>query len=280
MTDRVNSGRARPFRICEGNGFTLIELLVIIAIITVLASLLLPAMARAKDSAKRAACMNNQRQLYLGWWVYAQEHDGRFARNEIGGGGRPDMPAWVSGEMSYEDRWDFASVAPQNTNSLLINPGGFGSIGRHVGSYRVYRCPADQSWALISGQRHSRIRSYSMNRYFGAEKTTQGKYIHNEADLGFVGPDQAFVFLDEHEDSIDDGTLEIYRGQSIRAFDLPASRHGRGAILAFGSGSVRLKRWKDSRTTLPVTRVTLDPYNHNGNPDTDWLRENMTLLND
>lgn len=260
------------------NGFTLIELLVVIAIIAILAGMLLPALPRAKDSAKRAACMNNQKQLYLGWWNYAQDHDGRLARNEADGGFVPETPAWVSGKMTYEDRWDFNKVGSQNTNSLLIKPGGFGSIGQHVGNYRVYRCPADQSWALISGQRHARLSSYSMNHYFGAEQVWEGKYVMTESDLGLVGPERSFVFLDEHEDTIDDGSLTVLRGSSVRAADLPASRHGKSAIFAFGSGSVRLKKWKDPRTIIPVRHVTLDTYDPNGNPDIDWLRENMTVL--
>ena len=64
------------------SGFTLVELLVVIAIIAILASLLLAAVAGAKERARTAICINNQRQLFLGWTIYTQENDGRLPGND------------------------------------------------------------------------------------------------------------------------------------------------------------------------------------------------------
>ncbi len=89
-------------------GFTLIELLVVIAIIAILASLLLPAMGRAKAKANQVQCLNNYRQLQLCWHMYIDDNNDELPPNESDQGGSSEgwsatARTWIKGNAFTDD---------------------------------------------------------------------------------------------------------------------------------------------------------------------------------
>ncbi len=255
-------------------GFTLIELLVVIAIIAILAAMLLPALARAKDKARAAYCLGNHKQLGLAWLMYADDNANRLVANRGGGvpvGSQPGASSWVNG---WED-WTANTRDNTNIQALLGTP--FGPYARNIG---IYKCPSDTYLITEGGAKMPRIRSVSMNAFVGdvGQDTSAGwlDYLKT-SDIILPPPVQLWVFTDEHPDSINDGWLTDDPGSTTYWGDLPGSYHSGGTEFAYGDGHAEYRRWQDqynaatgTGTVQPVRQVYRTGYADVNGPDLVW----------
>jgi prepilin-type N-terminal cleavage/methylation domain-containing protein/prepilin-type processing-associated H-X9-DG protein len=266
-------------------GFTLIEVLVVIAIVAMLAAILLPALSKARERAQALFCLNNTRQLMLGWQVYAEDHDGRLPYN-LGMSGSSTFRTnanWVNNVMT----WDLSS---DNTNLATITEAG---LGPYVGGATIiYRCPADNVLSTIQQAAgwSARIRSYSMNAMVGnaGNFSTNGYNVNNPNYTQFFKltqiqqPSEIFVFLDEHPASIDDGYF-LERNYYSEWHDLPASYHNRAAAFSFADGHSALHRWQQPGTVYPPMPnaaslpISIPAAPATARADFDWVVYHMSV---
>src|SRR5688572_9686332 len=126
------SPRSRSF--VSGSAFTLIELLVVIAIIAILASLLLPVLAKAKGRAQATVCSGNIKQLSLAWSLYADENSDRLVNNHGIDETRTDRQNWVNHVLDWKN-------ADDNTNRVYLTSGKLAPLLNFATA--VFKCPSD-----------------------------------------------------------------------------------------------------------------------------------------
>jgi prepilin-type N-terminal cleavage/methylation domain-containing protein/prepilin-type processing-associated H-X9-DG protein len=262
------TGSDNEFPSLQRRAFTLIELLVVIAIIAILAALLLPALALAKQQSQSSKCMNNGRQIMLGWHMYADDNQDLLAPNDS----PYEVCYWTASPKSHYKNWVCGSMIElqDETNiAELSDPIGT-ALAWNIHNPQVFKCPADSYFSTQARGPH--VRSYSMNSAVGT--SWYGFYAYGSPPIGAPvvadwldgagytannyltygklssftkpGPANTYVIMDESPLSINDGNLctsAAATNGDTYIIDFPAGNHNQAAGISFADGHSITGQW-------------------------------------
>ncbi len=218
--------------------FTLIELLVVIAIIAILMAVLMPALNRVREQGKRAACLNNVKQLAIAWNVYCDSNDDKMVKANSHA---TEADAWVQYETNWTEAEQLAGIRR-------------GYLYRYCPSERLYKCPTG-----IRGERLTYTIVDRLNGHLAMSGATPDP-LKKRSQIRNSG--QQIVFLDEGHGSPSSWTVYYYQE---KWWDLITARHGDGTNFSFADGHSEYWKWKDPRTVkigkanATAAVVTLSP---------------------
>ena len=228
-------------------GFTLIELLVVIAIIAILAAILFPVFARARENARKASCQNNLKQLALGMIMYCQDYDERFP-NWNWGRDRGNPP--VSGHGATPLPWYVATLPYTKNRMLYVCPSDTrcpdgGPIGRMCCEDCKYeRFPISYGYNepisanCCNFNLVTAIRRPAETLLLGDCRSSLGGWHPNGLLARYILANRAY-----------DACAGCGRGVNVARMKDDYARHLGGSNIAFADGHVKWVKWDRLRTT-------------------------------
>lgn len=198
------------------SGFTLIELLVVMAIVATLASMLLPALARARDRARAALCLGNLRQVALAVTLYAEDQEDQFPRST--------HSSWAHGQRPWGQ-----ALGPYLG---VVDPAGWTNLFRGV-----YRCPSHRPpgrWSY--GQNVHFELDPEADDYFGSPTTWRRR-----SDVKAVSA----VILQAEVPGGADHVMSHFWFRVEDAVDVAPRRHGRRSHYTYVDGHVEGRRFEE-----------------------------------
>lgn len=285
----------------SSGGFTLIELLVVIAIIAILAAMLLPALAKAKQRATQGACLNAERQLALAWIMYAEDNNELLVNlNTYGPLNGPKGVPWRV-DIYHSQIQPLPNLATQEGWKAGIEQGYKqptptveGPLFRYAGNADIMHCPGDKRYQLPypANATPQNGGPYSWDSFSGvanlngeAGGLTKRSQIKHPSDR-FIWAEGADMRGENVGSwSFNPGTLNTWVGAAF--VDSPAAFHVTSADFNFCDGHAEIHKWLNPATIAFANDTTKNKdagggtqsAANGGSPaDRAWLAERFITL--
>lgn len=246
--DGIANSQARCGRDKSGSGFTLIELLVVIAIIAILAAMLLPALAKAKDKAKGITCLNNGKQIALALSMYAGDNNEYLPPLNTGTWPTTtpdwwfkilDASKYLTSSTTSNNVWRCPAVKDSDINASTV---------------AFFRSPCEGYGPLEGTSLTTGIIRYGKNSdgsNLGSRKVTDIKRSSQIWMIGDVGYPKSNWTMDKihaaYNTEITTKQPSPTQGWAVGPYKQPAARHNARAIFSFFDGHVEGWKWTDLR---------------------------------
>jgi len=253
-------------------GFTLIELLVVIAIIAILAAILFPVFAQAREQARSTACLSNMKQIGLSFKMYAQDYDEEYplgtypaARNwEV----NPDVNPYAPDNQCLDNFGILAGFNPGDGGPNYTGCAYGGEfyrtlmvvqLGPYIKNKQIWYCPSDKNRPASTANMQKGLQSYQWFTNWIWNSNQSGAFFNIKYPDGtrkvLDNPSEKSEFSTERMIFIERGAFGWDGPDGYTCQHIPNTNynHARGYNCIFGDGHAKLIGYGHKWTTLPST---------------------------